>query len=167
MLTSISMNLDLIKLRAAAKARGFKPNDINKIPAYVKLQNETTFTHQGNLDFINTGLNASTGTMEFRALLNNKDYALLPGLFVQVRVPVTNPKKEMTVPETALLYDQIGPYLLTVDANSVVQLKRVVLGTKEEDVRAITKGLSESDKVIVAGLQFATPGNKVEIVKKM
>ena len=44
----------------------------------------------------------------------------------------------MTVPDTAILYDQIGPYLLTVDANSVVQLKRVVLGSIEQGRRAIT-----------------------------
>ena len=159
--------LDLIKLRAAAREMGFKPDDINKIPAYIKLQNETTFKHQGRLDFVNTALNASTGTMEFRALLNNKDYVLLPGLFVQVRIPVSQPKKELTVPDTAVLYDQVGAYLLTVDANDVVQLKRVQLGSVEQGMRAITKGLSASDRVITEGLQFATPGNKVEVLKQM
>jgi len=155
--------LDLIKLRAAARAMGFKPEDLNQISADIKLQNETTFEHKGKLNFANTGLNSSTGTLEFRALLDNKDHALLPGLFVQVRVPVSNPTEQMTIPDSAVLYDQIGPYVLIADANSVVQLKRVKLGGLEQEMRAITQGLTESDRVIVQGLQFATPNNKVTV----
>lgn len=156
--------LDLIKLREAAKTRGFKPEEIDQISAEVKLQNETTFERRGKLDFVNTGLNASTGTLEFRALLDNKDYALLPGLFVQVRIPVSKPEKQMTIPDSSVLYDQIGPYVLTADADSVVQLKRVKLGGVEQEMRAITQGLTADDRVIVGGLQFATPGNKVNVL---
>lgn len=155
--------LDLIKLRDAARAMGFKPEDINQISADIKLQNETTFEHRGKLDFVNTGLNSSTGTLEFRALLDNKDYVLLPGLFVQVRIPVSPPTEQMTIPDSSVLYDQIGPYVLIADANSVVQLKRVKLGSIEQGMRAITQGLTASDRVIVGGLQFATPNNKVTV----
>lgn len=157
--------LDLIKLRNAARAHGFKPEDLNHIPAYVKLQNETVFKHKGRLDFVNTALNASTGTLEFRAIFNNDDYVLLPGLFVQVRILVAGPDKKLTLPDTAILYDQIGAYVLIVDANNVVQLKRVELGVGDQGLRSITQGLTEKDQVIVSGLQFATPNNKVEIVK--
>ncbi|OGT58043.1 MAG: efflux transporter periplasmic adaptor subunit [Gammaproteobacteria bacterium RIFCSPHIGHO2_12_FULL_42_10] len=157
--------LDLIKLRAAAKAQGFKSSELNQIPAYVKLQNETTFQHKGTLNFVNTALNAGTGTLEFRALFENHDYVLLPGLFVQVRIPIAKPKIALTIPDTAVLYDQIGPYVLTVDAHHIVQLNRVELGLVEQDVRAITKGLTAHENVIVSGLQFATPGNAVKPVE--
>ncbi|WP_253264758.1 efflux RND transporter periplasmic adaptor subunit [Legionella longbeachae] len=155
--------LDLIKLRAAARARGFKPKDINKVPVEISLQNETTFKYKATLDFVNTGLNASTGTMELRALLPNKDYVFVPGLFVKVRVAISEPKKQLTVPDTAILYDQIGSYLLTVDNNNVVVLKHVTLGSQEEGRHAVVKGLDPQDNVIVGGLQNATPGNKVQI----
>jgi len=158
--------LDLIKLRDAARAEGFKPEDINQISADIKLQNETTFKHRGKLDFVNTGLNSSTGTLEFRALLENKDYALLPGLFVQVRIAVSKPEKLLTVPDSAVLYDQIGPYVLIADANDVVQLKRVKLGSVDQGMRAITQGLTASDRVIVEGLQFATPNNKMDVLEQ-
>jgi RND family efflux transporter MFP subunit len=155
--------LDLIKIRTAAKAAGFKPSNITQVPVYVKLQNETTFTHKGSLDFANTALNASTGTMEFRALLNNKDFALLPGLFVQVRIPVSTAKKELMVPAASVLYDQIGAYVLIVDKNDLVQLKRIELGTADQGNQPVTKGLTADDRVIVNGLQFATPGNAVDV----
>lgn len=155
--------LDLIKLRAAARAQGFKPQDIKKVPVDVSLQNETTFKHKATLDFVNTGLNASTGTMELRAILPNKNYVFVPGLFVKVRVAISLPQKQLTVPESAILYDQVGPYLLTVDNNNVVVSKHVTLGSQEEELRAVIKGLDAQDNVIVDGLQNATPGNKVQL----
>lgn len=153
--------IDLLNLRAAARARGFKPEDINQVPIEVSLQTDPTVKYKATLDFVNTGLNASTGTMELRALLQNKNYIFVPGLFVQVRVAITKPKKQLTVPDTAILYDQIGSYVLTVDNNNVVVTKRVTLGSVENGVRAVATGLAAQDKVIIDGLQNATPGNKV------
>ncbi|CAM2737592.1 efflux protein [Legionella steigerwaltii] len=153
--------IDLIKLRAAARAHGFKPEDIKQIPVEVSLQGDTTFKYKATLDFVNTGLNASTGTMELRALLQNKDYVFVPGLFVQVRVAISKPKEQLTVPDSAILYDQIGAYVLTVDNNNVVVSKRVTLGSVENGMRGIASGLNAQDRVIIDGLQYATPGNKV------
>jgi len=155
--------IDLIKLRASVRTQGLKPADIvDKISVGINMQNESGFKHKGTLNFVNTGLNASTGTMELRALLDNKDYIFVPGLFVQVRIPVSKPAKQLTVLDTAILYDQIGPYLLVVDKEHVVVLKRIVLGSIDQGMRAVLKGLDAQDKVIIGGLQFATPGNKVE-----
>ncbi|KTD31465.1 RND multidrug efflux membrane fusion protein [Legionella maceachernii] len=156
--------LDLIKIREAIRNNTFNPGKINEVPVEVKMQSETGFKHQGKLNFVNTGLNASTGTMEFRALLSNKDYSLLPGLFVQVRIPVTKPTRQLTIPDTSVQYDQIGPYVLTVDQDNIVKLKRVQLGTVEQGVRAITKGLDAQDNVIISGIQNAVPGNRVKRV---
>ncbi|MDI1351179.1 MAG: efflux RND transporter periplasmic adaptor subunit [bacterium] len=153
--------LDLIKLRAAVRARGFTNKDINKIQVDINMQNETGFEHKAKLDFVNTGLNAATGTMELRAILENKDYLFVPGLFVQVRIPVSKPKSMLTVPDTAVLYDQIGPYLLLVDKNHQVVLQRIELGSLEQNIRGVAKGLNAQDWVIVDGLQNATPGNQV------
>lgn len=154
--------IDLIRLRKAARAQGFKPADISKVPVYVSMQNENGFKYKARLDFVNTGLNASTGTMELRAILENKDYDFVPGLFVQVRIAITLPAKLLTVPDTAVMYDQIGPYLLIVDKQNVVQLQRVELGSLEQGMRAIIKGIGAEDRVIVNGLQNASPGNKVD-----
>lgn len=153
--------LDLIKIRTAARTHEFNPEKLKQIPVYVNLQNESGFSHKGNLDFVNTGLNASTGTMEFRALLPNKDYVLLPGLFVQVRIPTGKPTQQLTILDTAIQYDQISPYVLTVNNENTVVVKRVVTGALQQDVRAIVKGITALDKIVVSGLQNATPGNTV------
>ncbi|WP_058493996.1 efflux RND transporter periplasmic adaptor subunit [Legionella worsleiensis] len=153
--------LDLLHLRAEAKKRGLNSSDVSKIPVFVGLQSQTDFPYEGTLDFVNTGLNSSTGTMEFRALLANKQLDLVPGLFVKVRIPVSEPSKKLTIPDTAIQYDQIGPYILTVDANNNVVLKRVVIGSSNNGLRAILEGLDAQDNVIVSGLQNATPSHQV------
>lgn len=158
--------LDLLKLREAARAHGIGPTQIYQIPVFIGMQNDSGFPYQGVLNFVNTGLNASTGTMELRAIFSNKDYALLPGLFVQVRIPITKPALQLTVPDTAIQYDQIGAYLLIVNPNNEVVLKRVKLGSVEQGMRAIIQGIDAKDDVIVNGLQNATPGGKVA-AKKM
>lgn len=153
--------LDLIRLREAARARGFKPSEINQIPVYVGMQNEQDFPHEGTLDFINTGLNASTGSMEFRALLDNKDYPLVPGLFVQVRIPVGKPSQKVAIPDSAIQYDQIGAYVLAVNPDDEVVVKRITIGILNDGMRAITKGLDVDDRVVVNGIQNAVPSHKV------
>jgi len=139
---------------------------ISQIPVYISLQDQPEKTYTATFDFVNTGLNASTGTMELRAILDNKDLLFVPGFFVKVKVAISPPAKRLTIPDTAILYDQIGSYILTVDDKNLVVLKRVQLGTLENGMRAIVQGLDSKDKVIVAGLQFATPGHKVNPQEK-
>lgn len=156
--------LDFLRVRALAHDNGIQPDDLSSIPVFVSLQGKTDFSHQGKLNFVNTGLNASTGTMEFRALLTNKDFDLLPGLFVQVRVPINAPKMELTVPEIAVQYDQIGAYVYVVNANNTVVVKRVVTGPSDKGYRALSQGLNPTDDVIVSGLQNAAPGIQVKAI---
>ena len=157
--------IDVLRLRKAAKAAGINKDNISKIPVSVSLQDDEGFPYKGHLNFINTGLNASTGTLEIRAVLENKDLKLLPGLFVRTKIAISEPKNYLTVPQNAVLFDQIGPYVLTVNQKGIVELKRVKLGPKEDKHIAIAKGIVDSDRVIVSGVEFATPGNEVIIDK--
>jgi multidrug efflux pump subunit AcrA (membrane-fusion protein) len=94
----------------------------------------------------------------------NPDYGLLPGLFVHVRVPPSqDPEHEaLLVPQIALGNDQGGPYALVVDKDDVVEKRSVAVGPAVGDMRVIEKGLGADDKVIVAGLLRAVPGQKVK-----
>ena len=158
--------IDLIKIRKIAAEQNYNPDDLSTIPVQIKTQAETEYVHKGYLNYVNTGLNASTGTLEFRALLSNADYALLPGLFVEVRIPVTDSQERIVIPNTAVLSDQIGPYVLVTDKENIVRLKRVELGSLGNGWRVITQGLSVEDNLIVSGLHNATPDKKVKPISK-
>ena len=158
--------LEVIKIREAAQRRHFHPDDITFIPVQVKLQNETKFIHKGTLDFVNTSLNASTGTLEFRALIVNDKFQLLPGYFVQVRIPLTEPALKIVIPQYAIFYDQTGPYVYTVNAQSIVIKKSVVLGGTYLGRCVVLSGLSKDDNLVVEGINNIENGKKVIAIKR-
>ncbi|MCH9755983.1 MAG: efflux RND transporter periplasmic adaptor subunit [Gammaproteobacteria bacterium] len=153
--------IDLIILRASIREQDIDEKVIRQVPVEITLPTGKDYKFKGKLDFINTGLNASTGTLEFRALLPNEETVLLPGLFVQIKIAIESAIPRLTVPDTALQYDQVGPYLLLVDKDNRVVLKRVVLGPLENGMHAISSGIELTDNVIVKGLQSASEGNLV------
>lgn len=158
--------LDLLKLRKIAEKAGVNSETINQIPIEVSLQDETDFPHKGYLDFAATELDAATGTIEMRGILPNHDYALLPGLYGKVRVALAKPSPQLTIPDVALMNDQIGSYVYTVDKNDKVQQKRVTIGASDNGMTTILNGLKANDQVIVDGIQNARPGLTVSATEK-
>ncbi len=154
---------DVLRFRAMLAARGLDRTAIETIPVEMGLQNETTFPHRGRLDFVDTGLDPASGTMQVRAVIDNATKLLIPGLFARLRIPLGGPKPLLLVPETALGIDQIGPYVLTVDQNQTIAARRVTLGAADGGLRAIASGLSDTDVVVIDGLQNASPGRKVTV----
>lgn len=134
--------------------------DLNQ-KVLVALSNETAFTHEGILDFIDNRTNPTTGTLLVRAVLENADRTFAPGFFVRVRVPFGDAKPSLLIPERAILSDQSIKYVLTVDSSNTVQRKDITLGTLDGAMRVVRSGLDESDRVIINGTQRARPGGKV------
>ena len=140
--------------------------DIGPVPVEVGLQTEEGFPHKGTIDYAAPQVDSNTGTLPVRAVLENKDHALLPGLFVRVRIPVHQLDKAVLVPDAAISTGQLGSYLLTVGDDGVVVQKAVKLGQLQDGgLRIIESGIGPDDWVIVDGLQRAVPGNKVNAKK--
>lgn len=149
--------LALLKIRAALIANGRRPDDVRGEPLQVGLQSETDYPHPGKIDYVSTSLDPSTGTIEARAVLENADGVLLPGLFVRAQIPLGPPVKKLALPDSAVQSDQAGSYVYVVGPDNVVVQKRVQTGVDNAGMIAIT-GLTASDQVIVNGLQNAAPG---------
>src|SRR5215831_12106753 len=134
---------------------------INKVPIEVGLQTETGYPHKGVLDYSSPDVNQSTGTLQVRGIFENANRALLPGYFVRVRVPL-RAEQALLVPEVAVGADQAGRYVLVVNADGIVEQRRVQLGQTTGDMRVIESGLKPDERVIVAGILDAVPGQKVD-----
>jgi RND family efflux transporter MFP subunit len=153
---------DVLRVREEARRRGLTVDDLRQLPVEIGLQTETGYPHKGTLDYIAPQVNQSTGTLAVRGILNNPDRALLPGYFARVRVPFEQGVKAMLVPDVALGSDQAGRYVLVVNGENVVEQRKVTIGPVEGDLRVIESGLKADDKVVVAGLLRAIPGQKVD-----
>jgi RND family efflux transporter MFP subunit len=153
---------DVLRVRAEARRRGLKPGDLEQFPIEVGLQTESGYPHTGKLDYAAPTLNLSTGTLAVRGVLPNADRVLLPGYYVRVRVPFDQQQNALLVPDVALGSDQSGRYVLVVNGDNVVEQRKVQTGPIEGDLRVIESGLKADDRVVIAGLLRAIPGQKVD-----
>jgi RND family efflux transporter MFP subunit len=153
---------DVLKFREEARKRGVTPDEIRQLPFEAALQTETGYPHKGKLDYVSPNLNQSTGTIAVRGVIQNADRALLPGFFVRVRVPFDEQKNALLIPDAALGADQAGRYVLVVNAENVVEQRKVQTGPLDGGLRVIESGLKGEDKVVIAGLLRAIPGQKVD-----
>jgi RND family efflux transporter MFP subunit len=152
---------DVLRVRAEAKRRGMTASDLTQLPLEVGLQTESGYPHEGKLDYAAPTINQSTGTLAVRGVMPNADRVLLPGYFVRVRVPL-NQQNALLVPDVALGSDQAGRYVLVVNSENVVEQRKVQIGPLEGDLRVIESGLKADDRVVIAGLLRAIPGQKVD-----
>lgn len=153
---------DVLRIRAEAARRGLTAADLKQFPIEIGLQTETGYPHEGNLDYVAPTLNSSTGTLAVRGLVPNDKRVLLPGYFVRVRVPFTQEKDALLVPDTALGSDQGGRYLLVVGADNIVEQRKVQIGPVDNGLRVIEGGLKPDDRVVIAGLLRVIPGQKID-----
>jgi len=153
---------DVLRVRAELVRRGLTREDLKKIPVEVGLESENGYPHRGTLDYTSPSVNQSTGTLAVRGILANPNRVLLPGYFVRVRIPFGEPQSALLVPEQAIGSDQGGRYVLVVDRDNTVAQRRVAIGPKENDARIIESGLDAQDRVVVAGMLRAIPGQKVD-----
>ncbi|MCK1740513.1 efflux RND transporter periplasmic adaptor subunit [Bradyrhizobium sp. 139] len=153
---------DVLRIRAEAARRGLTASDLKQFPIQVGLQTETGYPHEGHLDYVSPTLNQSTGTLAVRGLVPNDKRVLLPGYFVRVRVPFSQEKSALLVPDTALGSDQGGRYLLVVNGDNSVEQRKVQIGPVDNGLRVIESGLKPDDRVVIAGLLRVIPGQKID-----
>jgi len=163
---------DLLKVmalyRKEVEEKGIDPDtDSDKeaqIPVFLGLANEKGYPHKGVLDFAESGLDPGTGTIQLRGVFPNpgKTKALLPGLFVRIRFPVSKIEKALLVSERAIGFDQGGKYLLVVNNENTVEKRPIRMGQITDGLAVIVEGIQSGERVIVNGLQRARPGAKVD-----
>jgi membrane fusion protein (multidrug efflux system) len=142
----------------------------------IRLGDGTIYGQTGKFDYIDPSVSATTDTLTARAVLPNPllpsaqqnapsgtggARALTDGQFVQVLVEGLTPIEVLGVPRSAVLSDQQGDYVFTVDAQDEAQETRVHLGQSTPTTAAIISGLTEGQRVIVDGIQRVRPGQKV------
>ncbi|MCR0982609.1 efflux RND transporter periplasmic adaptor subunit [Roseomonas populi] len=129
-------------------------------PVRLRLADETEWDRQGRLDFLDTALDARSGTIRARATLPNPDLFLTPGTFARLRLRAGEGEVLM-VPDAAIAADQAARVVMTVAADGTVVAKPVTLGPVVDGMRVVRGGLSPADQVITAGLHLARPGGRV------
>ncbi|MFL6835170.1 MAG: efflux RND transporter periplasmic adaptor subunit [Xanthobacteraceae bacterium] len=153
---------EVLNIRADMRRLGITAAELKQYPIEVGLQTDEGYPYRGTLDYVSPTIDRATGTLAVRAILPNREQVLVPGNFVRVRVGAADEHDSLLVPDAALGTDQGGRYLLVLDKNNVVEQRKVAIGPKVDDLRVVESGLKADDRVVVAGILRAIPGQKVD-----
>jgi RND family efflux transporter MFP subunit len=132
-------------------------------PVRIRLSDETEWTRAGKVDFVDNTVSARSGTMRIRAVVENKNQLLTPGIFGRVQL-FGGEYDALLVPDSAVVSDQARKIVFVVGDNDVVQAKPVKLGPLVDGLRVIREGIAATDNVVLDGLAnpMVRPGAKVK-----
>ncbi len=143
-------------------AHGQDPGGKISIKVLVRLANRKEYAHPGVWNYIGNQVDQQTDTLLVRATLPNPERQLVDGAFVTVEVKENEEQPRLVIPRSALQLDQAGIYVLVVNQEHKVEIKRVTTGEAVNTEIAIASGLAVGDQVIVDGIQKVRPGQVVD-----
>ncbi|MFC0135483.1 efflux transporter periplasmic adaptor subunit [Massilia eurypsychrophila] len=147
---------------AAFLKYGLTATNPNEAPVVqMGLFNEQGYPHKGRMDFVDNRLNQATGSMQLRAVFDNKDGRFTPGLSAHVKVSAGKPYEANLVPDRAITTDQTRRVVLVVGPKGVVEQREVKMGALIGAMRVVD-GVKPGENIIVDGLQRAIPGMPVK-----
>lgn len=150
---------DLAALRAALR-RSPSP------PVRVYAHGNPKPLASGELNFVDSSVDTTTGTINAKATFVNRDLSLWPGQYVDVEVDLDTRPNTASVPTVALQTGQRGPFVFVVNNDERVELRNVEIGGIEGDRTAILKGVEPGERVVVEGQLRLANGARVRETKR-
>lgn len=171
----------MLKIRRMLLEGKIKAKSEREVPVEIGLSDETENNHKGMVDFTDNRVDLSTGTLRFRAKMENPKGLFTPGLFVRVKLPIGDPHPALMVREEALVSDQgqkkvyvvqramkdgepaffedkDGERILGRDGQPIPKYTHAMvdvgaIGVLEDGYREVSQGIKADDLIVVSGLQ--------------
>jgi membrane fusion protein, multidrug efflux system len=109
-------------------------------------------------------LDIASGTIRARAILDNTNGNLIPGVFASVRLGTASEEPTLLVPSRAVGVSQDKRFVYVVNNDNRVEYREVSLGRAIDARRVVTAGVSAGERVIVNGIQRVGNDMQVEAV---
>jgi len=144
-----------LKIARASRAAG------GVIPVSMGLADDEGYPRRGTVSFIDNKLDVTSGTIRVRAIFDNPDGQLIPGLYARVRVGTGQPRDALLIDDRAVGTDQDKRFVLVLDEANRTRYRQVRLGAVTEGLRVVEAGLEAGERIVVNGLQRVRPGEPV------
>ena len=143
-------------------AQGASGNaNVERIPVSIGLANEEGYPHPARLQAFDNRVDTQSGTIRVRAVVNNADNLLTPGLYARVRIGGGGKRPALLIDDKAVGTDQDKKFVMVVGADNKATYRPVTLGPVVDGQRVVRSGLEAGEKVIVNGLQRVRPNDQV------
>jgi len=146
--------------RMARESGGPSARD-SRLPVRLSLTGESEFKLSGYIDFVDNRLDEATGTMRVRAVVENKDRRLTPGLFGRIQIPGSPLYRAVLVPDEAIGADLDRRFVFVVGEDGSVRQQVVRPGSRQDGYRIVRSGLTGEETIVVDGLMRVRFGGKI------
>jgi membrane fusion protein, multidrug efflux system len=158
-------SLDGLKLRRQIQEGRLSTSGPNAATVSLILEDGREYAEKGKLQFTDVTVDQSTGSVTVRAVFDNKDHVLLPGMFVRARIEEGVNPKAMVIPVVGVSHDQKGtPVAMVVDKSDKVVMRSLVTSGTYGQNWVVESGVQPGDRVIVEGTEKVRPGMQVKTV---
>jgi gold/copper resistance efflux system membrane fusion protein len=147
-------------LRSLAAGRdNAAPQGTQAAKVMVALLNDKTYSRPGRVDFLSNTSDRGTGTVRVRAVVENPDGHLTPGLFAKVKLETGAAQAKVLISDQSIGTDQGSRYVFVVGQDDKTEYRPVELGPMVDGLRVIEQGLQPGERIVVKGL--VRPGMQV------
>lgn len=140
--------------RASGESQGTLSEKVS-----VALLTDTTYSRPGRVDFVSNTVDRGTGTIRIRAVVDNPNGHLTPGLFAKVKLDIGTEQTTVLISDQSIRTDQGSRYVLVVGDDDKTEYRPVALGAMVDGLRVIEQGLQPDERIVVKGL--VAPGMQV------
>jgi membrane fusion protein, multidrug efflux system len=154
-----------LQLRRDVASGQLKLNGPNQAKVTLILEDGTQYPGAGNLQFSDITVDQGTGSVTVRAIFPNSRFVLLPGMFVRARIEEGASDNALLVPQVGVTHDPKGQATaLVVGPDDKVAVRTLQTRGTLGDQWIVQGGLTDGERVIVAGIQKVQPGMLVRPV---
>ena len=118
----------------------------------------------GRLSFIDPVVSTDTRSVLLRALVQNDNQPLRPGVFVDVGLDLEVHENALVVPTSAVMLELSGSYVFVVDEHNIARRRPVKRGITDDTSTEITEGLKAGERIVTVGQFRLSDGDAVKIV---
>jgi RND family efflux transporter MFP subunit len=141
---------------------GVRPSSrVAPTPVEIQLQDEPTFRWRGRVDFVDNQIDPSSGAIRQRAVVENPNNFLTPGMFGHLRLLGSGAYPALLIPDAAITSDLNQRVVLVAGPNNVLREKPVTVGPLYRGLRVIRGGLAAGDLVVLDNLTTVRAGVKI------
>lgn len=131
------------------------------LPVHLGLADNDGYSAQGRIHSVDNRLDTTSGTIRVRAIFDNPEGRLVPGLYARVRLGSETPREAVLIDDRAVGTDQDKRFVLVVGEGNRTAYREVRLGKLQDGLRVVEDGLKPGERIVVNGLQRVRPGDPV------
>jgi membrane fusion protein (multidrug efflux system) len=155
--------VSLRQLEEIRDSRRRPDGSLVKIQIVLRLPSGREYTHPGTWNYTEPQVDQTTDTVVLRGTMPNPERELIDGQFVTAMIRERREFPRLVVPQAALQLDQAGYYVLVVDDQNKVEMRRIAIGPTQGAEVVVQSGLKPGERVIVEGMQKVRPGQLVKV----